>query len=59
MKILVEKRSVYGKELIYPVCEKAKLFADLVAQKILTDRDISFIKQLGYEVVIQAQEIKL
>jgi hypothetical protein len=52
MKITVEMRSVYGKDVIYPVCKDAKIFAVLVGQKTLTSTDIIHIKQLGYEVEI-------
>lgn len=55
MKITVEIKSVYGTQTIYPVCNKAKLFASMVGQKTLTMANIGWIKQLGYEVeVIQA-----
>jgi len=48
-KILyVKKRIVYGKDLIYPVCREAKLFANLTKQKTLSVNDILRIKSLGY-----------
>ena len=39
--IHVEKKNVYGNELIYPVCERAKRFAILTGQKTLSDGAIS------------------
>ena len=48
-KILyVKKRIVYGKELIYPVCKDAKLFANLTNKKTLSVDDVLRIKSLGY-----------
>ena len=55
MKIQVSIKQVYGKETIYPACKQAKLFADLAKQTTLTMREISFIKQLGYEVEVVSQ----
>jgi hypothetical protein len=49
-QITVEIKTVYGNELIYPICDQAKLFAELAGTKTLTLRQISLIKQLGYTV---------
>jgi len=48
--IHVEKKNVYGNELIYPVCQRAKRFAILTGQKTLYDGAIFQIKRLGYSV---------
>lgn len=55
MSIQIEFKHAYGKEWIYPVCDRAKLFAELVGQKTLTRENIGLIKQLGYKIEI-AQE---
>ena len=57
MNIKVEIKNIYGKELIYPVCEKAKLFANLIGQKTLgelgySEYNINSIKELGYSVEV-------
>ncbi len=52
LKIQVSIRSVYGQERIYPVCAKAKLFAELAGQTTLSPRHITKIKQLGYAVEV-------
>ena len=49
--VYVEKKTVYGNELVYPVCEKAKRFAILTGQKTLSDGAIFQIKRLGYSVM--------
>lgn len=59
MKIKVEIKNVYGREQIYPVCEKGALFADLAGTKTLTRAAINTIKKLGYEIEIQQQEQSL
>lgn len=60
MSVQVQIKNVYGNETIYPVCDKAKVFASMVGQKTLTMRDINHIKQLGYTVeVVQASKAVL
>lgn len=59
MTIQVQIRQAYGRENIYPICEKAKLFAQLVGQKCLTRQDITVIKQLGYTIEIIENKISL
>ena len=48
MKIIVEVKSVYGVETVYPVCEKAKLFAKMLGTKTLTHDALCHIEQLGF-----------
>jgi hypothetical protein len=52
--ITVEIKSVFGNEKIYPVSVEAHTFAKLIGQKTLTERDITIIKELGYEVQVRA-----
>lgn len=59
MIIKVEMRSVYGSQTIYPICDKAKIFASLVGQKTLTYGDIAKIKALGYDVEVVQDVVKL
>jgi len=40
----------YGNPTIYPMCDKAKLFAEIADTKTLTPRTVNAIKHLGYEV---------
>ena len=47
-ELIVEKKSVYGQELVYPVCQKAKRFAILTGQKTLSPGAIFQIKRLGF-----------
>lgn len=52
IKIQVLVRSVYGNELVYPLCEQGKEFAKMVGRKTLTARDLASIRKLGFEVEV-------
>lgn len=49
--IFVKTKNVYGKELIYPVCKQAELFAALAKTKTLSDNDLVKIIELGYQIL--------
>lgn len=57
MEIVVKIENVYGSRCIYPVCEKAKIFAELTKQKTLNNA-IRDIQKLGYNIVVQAPEVR-
>jgi hypothetical protein len=59
MKFVVEVRDVYGNRTVYPVCEKAKLFADLAGTKTLTHHAVIVIRKLGYTIEIKQKEVTL
>lgn len=50
--IQVEVKNVFGRPLIYPVCDTAKLWCAKIFnnQDTLTQRNIDGIKELGVEV---------
>ena len=50
MELIVKRKNVYGNELIYPICNKAKLFAQISGNKTLLEVDINLIKKLGYSL---------
>ena len=51
MKTLkVKIKNVYGKELVYPVCQDAKIFAQLSGALTLSDGARLLIKSLGYKL---------
>lgn len=49
-KALVDVKSVYGNERIYPICENAKIFAQMLGQETLTRRDLNYMEKLGYKI---------
>jgi hypothetical protein len=55
MEITVRITSVYGAKTVYPVCETAKIFADIAGTKTLKPETIAKVKALGYTISI-AQE---
>lgn len=57
MRIQVRIESKYGRRLVYPVCDTAKLFATLVQRITLTDQDIQTIKRLGYSIEVVQQAL--
>ena len=48
--IHVEKKNVFGNDLVYPICLQAKLLTALTGQKTLTQGAINTIKKLGYKL---------
>ena len=42
----------YGNNVIYPVCDKAKVFAEIAGSKTLTEAICRKIKSLGYRFVV-------
>jgi len=56
-EITVKKKTVYGNDLIYPVCDDSKLFARISGHKTLLPEVISCIKQLGYKLKTKSEEI--
>ena len=55
--IEVRIKQVWGNDTIYPVCESAHTFADLLNQRTLTNRDIASIKKLGYTIKVKQVEL--
>jgi len=48
-RLIVKKKSVWGTERIYPICERSRLFTRLIGQKTLDRSAIELIRQLGYD----------
>ena len=47
--LYVVTKTVYGNELVYPLCERSKVLAKLCGTKTLTEKHIRLIEKLGYE----------
>jgi hypothetical protein len=56
-KLIVKKKSVYGNDLVYPMCEQSKIFACISGNKTLLASDILLIKKLGYELTTESEKI--
>ena len=57
MEVIVTIKNVYGNELIYPVCEHAKLCAQLTGTKTLSQRSVDTLKQLGFKFIVESQTL--
>jgi hypothetical protein len=55
MKITVKIRDVYGKEAVCPACQKSLAFARIANSKTLTERALTEIRALGYEVEVASR----
>jgi len=59
MTITVRIKNVYGNETIYPVCDKAKAFANIAGTTTLTRHVIAQIKAMGFAISVQTPTINL
>ena len=57
MSITVRITSNYGTRTIYPVCETAKLLAELAGTKTLTTQALDIIKRMGYAINVQQEQL--
>jgi hypothetical protein len=57
-KLSVKIKNIYNKDLVYPNCEKSRIFCDLMKTQTFTKNAIELIKKLGFEFeVAQAEKI--
>ena len=59
MEITVKIKSVYGTDKVYPVCDRAKMFASIAGTTTLTEYTISNIKALGFMIIVQQDRVTL
>jgi hypothetical protein len=59
MKLILKAKTVYGKVLVYPVCEQSLLLISLTGKKTLDNKDLSIIKRLGYLVEWKAETVEV
>ena len=57
MEIKLKAKSVYGKVLVYPVCEKSNLLIRLTGKKTFDDTDMFILERLGYSVSWEAEKM--
>jgi len=55
--IIVKRKGSWGNEWIYPVCDKAHMFANISGNKTLLPGVIDCIKALGYKVRQPGEDI--
>ena len=52
LQITLKTKSVYGNDLIYPICETSKKLANLINKKTFANYDLKIIESLGYQITI-------
>jgi hypothetical protein len=57
--VTIEIKDVYGQAKVYPVCDRAKIFAGIAGTKTLLPPDIERIQLLGYKVAIKPRELSV
>lgn len=57
MEITVRITNNYGQRVVYPVCDSAKIFADIAGTKTLKPTTINSMKALGYKINVQPEEL--
>ena len=55
--IIVKRKSSWGNDYIYPVCDKAHMFANISGNKTLLPDVIECIKGLGYKLRQPSEDI--
>jgi hypothetical protein len=53
--ITVQVKHVYGTPTAYPLCQAAKVFAQIAKTKTLTAADLHRIKALGFSIIQQTE----
>ena len=56
-ELFVEKKNVYGNDIIYPRCETSEKFAYLLNVKTFNEHQIHYIKSLGFTLKQKEMEI--
>ena len=59
LAITVRVRTIYGNRVVYPVCDKAKIFAQLAGHSTLTSATLDGIRRLGYLIEVQQERVEV
>lgn len=59
LTLVVKKRQSYGRDLIYPACDHARLFCELLGCKTFTPDQIRLMKRLKIEFLIDPNESQI
>jgi len=53
LKIVVAAKNRYGTWFFYPLCERSKIFVQMIGGKTLTTQSLGYIKKMGYDVEVK------
>ena len=59
MEITVKVKDQYGRQVVHPVCNKARLLAEIAGTKTLTSYALESIKALGYTIQVELPEFSV
>jgi hypothetical protein len=59
MSITVRVKNIYGNKTVYPVCDKAKVFAQIAGHSTLTSATLDGIRRLGYLIEVQQETVEV
>ena len=51
--IVIKIKNVYGENKAYPVCEHAKILAEIAGTRTLTPENLKRIEKLGLEIIVE------
>lgn len=51
--IVIKIKNVYGENKAYPVCEHAKILAEIAGTRTLTTENLKRIERLGLEIIVE------
>jgi len=55
----VQVKTKFGLDMIQPMCEKSKVFAEMVGKQSLNISQLAMIKRLGFDVEFVAQTVEI
>jgi hypothetical protein len=59
MSITVRVKNIYGNKTVYPVCQSAKVFAQIAGHSTLTSATLDGIRRLGYLIEVQQETVEV
>ena len=59
MKIIIEVKSIYGRETVYPACPVSQAFAEIAGTKTLSHSVLQTIERMGYLIELKPQAFKI
>jgi len=57
--VQIEVKNVYGNQLIYPVNDEARLFAQIAGKKTFDKKDLIAISELGFKLQVVTPEFSI
>jgi len=57
--IKVRIKHVYGTRMVYPECNKSRIFAQMAGHTVLTDNTLDCVRRLGYLIEAIQEKVTL